>query len=198
MRNDDVTKYIKDLPEWQQAILREVRDLVHDADPDISETIKWHSPAYEHDGLAVWTYAAHDWVSVAFPQGALFDDPQDLFEPTENKAMRTVKLHEGQDVPRAALMDLVGQAVEANKAGHKVPFERDDKPMVEIPHEMERALQSARLLDAFFARPPQQQQGYIAWVSEVAQKEGTREQRIVEMLRELRDGGYMPSKNSRG
>ena len=35
-----IDAYIAALPGWQQAVCTEVRELVHTADPDVSETIK--------------------------------------------------------------------------------------------------------------------------------------------------------------
>ena len=40
-----VDAYIDALPDWQQAICREVRDLVHAADHEVAETIKRHQPS---------------------------------------------------------------------------------------------------------------------------------------------------------
>ena len=37
--DERVDAYIDALPDWQQAICRQVRDLVHAADPEVTETI---------------------------------------------------------------------------------------------------------------------------------------------------------------
>jgi hypothetical protein len=41
-----VDAYIRALPDWQQAICREVRDLAHAADPEVTETIKRTTQPY--------------------------------------------------------------------------------------------------------------------------------------------------------
>ena len=65
-----VDAYIDALPEWQQAICREVRELVHAADPDVIETIKLtNRPYFVLQGNICALLAAKDHVNVFLYDG---------------------------------------------------------------------------------------------------------------------------------
>ena len=60
-----VDVYIDSLPDWQQTICREVRDLVHAADPEVTETIKrTNRPYFVLQGNIAALLAATDHVYV--------------------------------------------------------------------------------------------------------------------------------------
>src|SRR5437867_13275607 len=71
-----VDAYIRALPDWQQAICREVRELVHAADPDVVETIKRSDrPYFVLQGNVCALLAAKDHVNVFLYDGAIVPDP---------------------------------------------------------------------------------------------------------------------------
>jgi hypothetical protein len=71
-----VDAYIAALPDWQQAICREVRELVHAADPDVSETIKFtNRPYFVLQGNICALLAARDHVNIFLYDGAIVPDP---------------------------------------------------------------------------------------------------------------------------
>ena len=71
-----VDGYIEALPAWQQAICREVRDLVHAADPEVTETIKRSvQPYFVLQGNVCALLAAKDHVNVFLYDGAIVPDP---------------------------------------------------------------------------------------------------------------------------
>jgi hypothetical protein len=74
-----VDAYIDALPEWQQAICREVRELVHAADPEVAETIKFRDrPYFVLEGNVVALLAAKDHVNVFLYDGRLIPDPEGI------------------------------------------------------------------------------------------------------------------------
>jgi Domain of unknown function (DU1801) len=78
-RDPRVDAYIDRLPEWQQAICREVRDLVHDADPAVVEAIKrTDRPYFVLDGNICALLAAKDHVNVFLYDGAIVPDPEGI------------------------------------------------------------------------------------------------------------------------
>ncbi len=78
-----VDAYIRALPEWQQEICRQVRHLVHAADPDVAETIKRSSqPYFVVDGNICALLAAKDYVNVSLYDGVVPD-------PDRNDLIRT-------------------------------------------------------------------------------------------------------------
>ena len=93
-----VDAYIDSLPGWQQAICREVRDLVHGADPEVTETIKrTRQPYFVLQGNICALLAARDHVNVFLYDGAIVPDPQGIITGGhDNTTARTVALHEAR------------------------------------------------------------------------------------------------------
>ncbi|HUS26762.1 MAG TPA: DUF1801 domain-containing protein [Nevskiaceae bacterium] len=197
--NAEVVAYITHIDHaWQRKVLTRLRELVHQADPDMVEGIKWGTPAFEHNGLVVWMFCAKEWVHFSFPQGALLDAGHGLFEDTANKAQRTLKFRKGDVLPEKLIIKLVRQAVANNLADKKVDFKvpKAGERSFDVPHEYEVFLKENGLLDAYNERPYYQQKGWVQWIEEAARDE-TRAKRRKTMLKELRDGTYMPPKSER-
>jgi hypothetical protein len=77
-----VDAYIDALPEWQQRICREVRDLVHAADPEVTETIKrTKQPYFVLQGNICALLAASGHVNVFLYDGAIVPDPEESSPP---------------------------------------------------------------------------------------------------------------------
>ena len=77
-----VDAYIDALPEWQQAICREVRELVHAADPAVAETIKrTNCPYFVLQGNICALLAAKDHVNIFLYDGAIVPDPEGSSPP---------------------------------------------------------------------------------------------------------------------
>lgn len=114
-----VDAYIDALPEWQQAVCREVRELVHAADPEVVETIKrTRQPYFELQGNVCALLAAKDHVNVFLYDGGLTPDPEHLITGGhENKTGRTVAFHEGESINAPALTDMFRSIIANNRAG---------------------------------------------------------------------------------
>jgi hypothetical protein len=107
------------LPGWQQAICREVRDLVHAADPEVTETIKRTSrPYFVLQGNVCALLAARDHVSVFLYDGAMIPDPHGIITGGhDNKTARTVAVRPGETINAAALTAMFRQIIASNRAG---------------------------------------------------------------------------------
>ena len=114
-----VDSYIDGLPDWQQAICREVRDLVHAADPEVTETIKRSKqPYFVLQGNICALLAARDHVNVFLYDGGLVPDPEGIITAGHgNKTARTVAYREGDAVNTRALGAMLAQIVADNRAG---------------------------------------------------------------------------------
>src|SRR6266545_3477593 len=114
-----VDAYIDALPEWQQAICREVRDLVHAADPDVVETIKRTvQPYFVLEGNIRALLAAKDHVNVFLYDGGIVPDPEGIITGGhDNKTARTVAVHRGETFNAAALSAMFKQIIANNRAG---------------------------------------------------------------------------------
>jgi hypothetical protein len=113
-----VDAYIEVLPEWQQRICREVRDLVHAADPDVVETVKFgNRPYFVMQGNVCALLAARDHVNV-FVYDPIVPDPQKIITGGyDNKTARTIAIRRGEPVNASALTTMVKQIVANNRAG---------------------------------------------------------------------------------
>ena len=114
-----VDAYIDGLADWQQAICREVRALVHAADKDVMETIKrTYRPYFVLEGNICALLAAKDHVNIFLYDGAIVPDPEGIITAGhDNRTARTVAVREGEKINRRALKAMFKQIIANNRAG---------------------------------------------------------------------------------
>lgn len=114
-----VDDYIEALPDWQQAVCREVRDLVHAADPEVQETIKRTvQPYFVLQGNICALLAANDHVNVFMYDGGIVPDPEGIITAGhDNKTARTVAFREGEKINKRALGAMFQHIIANNRAG---------------------------------------------------------------------------------
>ncbi|HEX8968163.1 MAG TPA: DUF1801 domain-containing protein [Chloroflexota bacterium] len=114
-----VDAYIEALPDWQQDICRDVRALVHAADPGVIETIKrTRQPYFVLDGNICALLAAKDHVNVFLYDGAIVPDPEGIITAGhDNATARTVAIRRGQTINAPALSAMFRQIIANNRAG---------------------------------------------------------------------------------
>jgi hypothetical protein len=115
-RVDDL---IAALPDWQQAICREVRELVHAADRDVAETIKFSNrPYFVLQGNICALLAAKDHVNVFLYDGGIVPDPEGIITGGhENQTARTVAVRQDETINAPALTAMFKQIIANNRAG---------------------------------------------------------------------------------
>ena len=118
-RDSRVDAYIDALPEWQQRICREVRDLVHRADPEVVETIKFtNRPYFVLEGNVCALLAAKKHVNVFLYDGAIVPDPDGIITGGhDNTTARFISIHEGEKINAPALTAMLRQIIADNRAG---------------------------------------------------------------------------------
>jgi hypothetical protein len=118
-----ITRRIEELGDWRGETLAHVRQLIHDADPDIQEEWKWEKP--KSPGIAVWSHdggvctgeSYKEGVKLTFFRGASIKDPKKLFTSSlEGNVRRAIDFREGEKINEAAFKQLIRAAVEANSA----------------------------------------------------------------------------------
>ncbi len=121
-----IDQRIKELGDWRGKTLAKVREVIHEADPEIIEEWKWMgSPCWSHDGLICVGNAHKDKVKVTFAQGASLPDPDKLFNNgLEGNRWRAIDLYEGDRVNERALKNMIRAAVELNGKGKSKPKPR--------------------------------------------------------------------------
>ena len=114
-----VDAYIDALPDWQKAICREVRDLVHAADAEVAETIKRATqPYFVLQGNICALLAAKGHVNVFLYDGAIVPDPEGIITAGhDNKTARTVAVRRGEVINAPALTAMFRQIIANNRAG---------------------------------------------------------------------------------
>jgi hypothetical protein len=122
-----VDAYIEALPEWQQAICRDVRDLVHAADPEVAETIKRTvRPYFVLEGNVCALLAAKDHVNVFLYDGAIVPDPEGIITAGhQNSTARTVAFRRGEPINAPALTAMFKHIIANNRAGGWRKIKRD-------------------------------------------------------------------------
>ena len=113
-----VDAYLAPLPAWQRAIFEEVRNVVHDADPAVQETIKRSvQPYFVLQGNVCAFLAAKDHATI-FLYDPLLDDPAGIITGGHgNQTGRQISIREGERVDSTALRGLFRQIIEHNRAG---------------------------------------------------------------------------------
>ena len=118
-RDPRVDAYIEALPDWQQTICQQVRDLVHAADPEVTETIKRRvQPYFVLDGNICALQATKDHVNVFLYDGGIVPDPERIITGGhDNQTARTVAIRRDEQINTRALGAMFAQIIADNRAG---------------------------------------------------------------------------------
>jgi len=113
-----IDERIKQLGDWRGQMLSRVRELLHEADPEIVEEWKWRgTPVWYHSGIVCTGETYKSVVKLTFAKGAALKDPSRLFNSSlEGNVRRAIDIHEGEKIDEAALKELIRAAVELNLA----------------------------------------------------------------------------------
>lgn len=116
-----IDEKIEGLGDWRGAVLRRIRGLIREADPEIVEEWKWRgTPVWSHDGIVCTGESYRDHVKLTFARGASLDDPAGLFNASlEGNAWRAIDVHEGDRIDETAFKELVRTAVAYNSGRKK-------------------------------------------------------------------------------
>jgi hypothetical protein len=119
---------IKELKDWRGKTLARVREIIHEADPEIVEEWKWVKPTtpgvpvFSHGSIVCTAETYKDKVKMTFAKGAALKDPSGLFNSSlEGNVRRAIDVHEGDKVNESALKDLIRAAVALNLKGKNKP-----------------------------------------------------------------------------
>ena len=109
---------IKELGDWRGKMLRHVRALIKQADPEVVEEWKWRGvPVWSHDGLICTGESYKSVVKLTFAKGASLGDPKRLFNASlEGNTRRAIDLHEGDEIDEDAFRTLIRAAAALNRS----------------------------------------------------------------------------------
>jgi len=121
-----IDEKIKELGDWRGKTLAKVRELVHEADPEIVEEWKWMgTPVFSHGGIVCTGETYKQVVKMTFAKGAALKDPSGLFNSSlDGKVRRAIDIREGEKINEPALKDLIRAAVALNLNAKSKPKPR--------------------------------------------------------------------------
>jgi len=121
--SQQIDERVAELGDWRGETLSRMRKLIHDADPDVVEEVKWvkknspGTPVWSHDGIICTGESYKSVVKLTFAKGASLKDPKKLFNSSlEGNTRRAIDIHEGEKVDATAFKALIKAAVALNKA----------------------------------------------------------------------------------
>jgi hypothetical protein len=113
-----VDQYIGRLPDWQQAVCRQVRAVVHAADPEVEETIKRSvQPYFVLRGNICALLAAKDHVNVFIYDPTVADPDGIINQGHGNATAKAVQIYRGDVINEAALLAMLRAVIANNRAG---------------------------------------------------------------------------------
>ena len=114
---------IRELGDWRGKMLAKVRQIMHQADPEIVEEWKWRgTPVWSRGGIVSTGETYKNVVKMTFARGAALKDPAGLFNSSlDGNVRRAIDIHEGDKVDEAALKDLIRAAVALNLESKSKP-----------------------------------------------------------------------------
>jgi hypothetical protein len=202
-RSPLVDAYIAKQADFARPILSRLRDMVHRACPNVTETIKWGMPAFEYHGLlcgfaafkahATFGFWKHN--EVIGPTGEGSRDAmgsfgrltslRDVPKVSQFKAwMRTAMALNESRASKPARSKAKAKAGTASPAAHRKPARRT----ITVPAALKAALATnSTALDAFKALAPSHQREYVQWITE-AKTAPTRDRRLATTIQWLAEG----------
>jgi len=125
--SQDIDAKIASLRDWRGALLTRLRKLIHDADPDVVEEVKWRKasnplgvPTWSHAGIVCTGESYRDKVKLTFARGASLEDSKGLFNSSlTGGTRRAIDIGEGDAINEEAFKALIGEAVAVNLAGKR-------------------------------------------------------------------------------
>src|SRR5512146_3202074 len=117
---------IRELGDWRGKTLAKVRDIIHEADPEIVEERKWAkatspgTPVFSHGGIVCTGETYKNVVKLTFAKGAALKDPSGLFNSSlEGNVRRAIDIHEGDQIDEQAFVTLIRAAVSLNESSSR-------------------------------------------------------------------------------
>jgi uncharacterized protein YdeI (YjbR/CyaY-like superfamily) len=186
-RDPRVNAYIENSADYARPILRRLRRVVHEACPEVEETMKWRVPHFLHRGMLCRMASFKSHCAFGFWKEDL------VFESAADREVmdRFGRILSLRDLPsERKLLAYVRKAAEMNEKGAKTPramSPASKKPLV-IPRDLAAALtENAKARETFDRFSRSQRREYVEWVAE-AKTEATRTQRIATALEWLAAG----------
>ena len=188
-RDPRIDAYIAKAAPFAQPILERIREVVHEACPDVEETTKWSMPTFVYaGGILAGMAAFKQHASFGYWKHALV-----MGEGAQRDGMGSYgKMAMLKDVPpKSRLVADIRRAMKLNEAGVKTPGPRKaagPKPPAETPPDLLAALaKNRKARTTFESFAPSHRREYVEWITE-AKREDTRARRLAQTVEWLAEG----------
>jgi uncharacterized protein YdeI (YjbR/CyaY-like superfamily) len=187
-RDPRVDAYIEQAPAFAQIVLRHLRGLVHDACPEVAETIRWRMPSFQYRGILCSMAAFKQHCTFGFWHPLMREEAGRSASSTEAMG-QFGRITSVADLPKdGTLKALIRRAAKLNASGVKVPRPADKKRPLVVPKDLGAALREndkARVTFKSFSRSRQRE--YVDWI-ESAKRDDTRARRLATAIEWLAAG----------
>ncbi|MDB4909534.1 MAG: hypothetical protein JWO39_357 [Gemmatimonadetes bacterium] len=183
-----VDAYIEKSKDFAKPILVRVRQMVHEACPDVEETMKWSSPFFDYKGQMMCGMAAFkEHCSLIFWKASLIEGVPPNGDPARGSFGRITSVKELPS--KKQLTGFIKAAMALNDAGVTVKRPKSAaKPEAKVPKELAGALKKNRKAATVFANfTPSNRREYCEWISE-AKREETKEKRVTQAIEWIAEG----------
>jgi uncharacterized protein YdeI (YjbR/CyaY-like superfamily) len=190
--NKQVDAYLSKAADFSKPVLNHIRELVHQACPEVEEKIKWGFPTFEYKGMLCSMASFKQHCAFSFWKAAIMSDPQKILTVRGESAMGHLgQIKSLKDLPSdKILIEYIKEAVRLNQEGIKLPSKPKStaNKEIEVPTYFLQALETnKKALKTFEGFSYSNKKDYIEWITE-AKTEETRNKRITQALEWLSEG----------
>jgi uncharacterized protein YdeI (YjbR/CyaY-like superfamily) len=187
-----IDAYIAKSAEFAQPILNHLRQIIHNACPEIVETIKWGFPHFDYKGTVCSMAAFKQHCAFGFWKASLMSDTHKLFDKEGNDAMGQLgQVKSLNDLPSDEILShYIREAVQLNKEGKKIVSRvvNGEKKELEVPDYFSEALTSNEgARKTFESFSYSNRKDYVTWITE-AKNEHTRNKRLETAIEWMAEG----------
>ncbi|HEY0429913.1 MAG TPA: DUF1801 domain-containing protein [Pyrinomonadaceae bacterium] len=190
-RNAKTDEYIAKSADFARPILTHLRELVHEACPEIEETWKWSFPNFDYKGIVCSMAAFKQHCSFGFWKASLMPDPNKLLTQSSEAMGQMGRIKSLADLPPdEVLIAYIKQAVELNEKGVKAPAraKTTEKTDLQIPDYFTSALEeNEKASETFENFSYSNKREYLEWIKE-AKTETTRNRRLETAIEQMAEG----------
>jgi uncharacterized protein YdeI (YjbR/CyaY-like superfamily) len=188
-RDKRIDAYIAKSQDFAKPILTHIRDAVHEACPDVTETIKWSMPAFDYKGPMCGMAAFKQHATFGFWKSSLVFGTDDKYTSEPDGMSAFGKMTSVSDLPpKRALVGYIKKAAALNDDGVKVQRVRNARKPLPVPAALATALKkSKKAKTAFDAMPPSHQREYNEWIGD-AKTDATRDRRVAQAIEWIANG----------
>lgn len=190
MRDPRIDAYIRNAAPFAQPVLKHIRAVVHDACPDVEETMKWNTPSFEHHGVMCGMAAFKAHCVIGFWKADLLGEMFPELTADGTSLQRLGGITSIRDLPpKAKLARLVKAAAKLNEDGVKIARAPRPAPKaVRAPADLLAALRNnAEARAGYDALSPSHKREYIEWITE-ARRDETRRHRVETAVEWMAEG----------